>query len=368
LEAEIGELDVRTRRRAVDPRAAFRHCRCVISRAAAALLALSVSACGATSPARPAPRAAVVRATSPEVAAPPPPTGPALYLVDPNLPNFGAGYEGTLMQDGSPTTYWCSPAGVTYPLTTLLTLDGPTNVADIDFDTRVPNYATSAPRDVLIEVMVGVRTVGPPIRVGLNLDAVTSVPIHATAVTSIRVTLLSNFGGSFVALSELTVRSVPGSGLGPVPAGSPTPPLPGAVAPPPRAVPYVADPLIPTYSDAYSARMMMDDLPATYWCSPAAPATPIVTTLQLDTPTTVRGLTFNTQIPGYSDCGPHKVKLELIDAAGHVAAVARARIPEYSVTTVSFRTPTLASAVRVTLGDNHGGQYFAITELIVNPL
>lgn len=302
------------------------------------------------------------------VAAPvvvPAPTAPASYTVDASLPTWGSGFAGALMSDSNPATYWCSPSGPTYPIATSITLGAPMNVADIDFDTRVPNYDTSAVRDVLLQPMAGTRRAGPSLRVGLHANDVTSVPVRAANVTSIEITFLTNFGGPYAALSELTVRAIAGSGRPPLPAGVAVAVAPAAQST--RAIPYVADALIPTYSAGYAASMMGDDVPSTYWCSPASPSAPLVTTLQLSAPTQVRGLTFNTIVPGYSDSSPHKVTLDALDSAGHAIGSVRGRLPEYAITTVSFHAPLLASAIRVTMHDNHGGQYFALTELVVEP-
>lgn len=322
-----------------------------------ALFALALSGCcmgGGAAPAAPAP------VTAPA----PPPAGAVAYTADAAIPTWSSGYASTMMADNNPATYWCTPSSPTFPVTTTLTLAAPSNVMDVDFDTRLPSYDTSGARDVRIEPLgPGGAPLGAPVTASLVQNNVTSVPVVGVGVTAIRITFLSNFGGMYLGLSELTVRTTPGSGLPPLPSAA-LPPLPavGAAGAP---MAYTADALIPTWSSSYAASMMQDGNPATYWCTPMSPAFPVTTTLTLPMPSTVNGLSFNTAIPGYANIGPQNVMIEALDMMGNVVGVTNGVVMQNTTSTVSFPLPVLASSVRLTMFGNYGGSYLGIGELAV---
>lgn len=301
------------------------------------------------------------------------PAGAVSYTADPTIPTWSAGYAASMMQDNNPSTYWCTPMGPVFPIITTVTLAVPTNVMDVDFDTRLPGYDTSAIRDVLIEPLVNGMPVGAPVSASLAQNNVTSVPVIGTGATAIRFTFLSNFGGAYAGLSELTVRTTPGTGLPPLPsmAGMPTIPsipMPPIGLPPAPAGPGIAftvDPSIPTWSAGYSAAMMQDMNLSTYWCTPMGPTFPVVTTLFLPMPSTVTGLAFNTAISGYDNIGPRDVMIEAIDPMGAVVGVASGVVLQNTTSTVALPMPALASSVRLTIRTNYGGSYLGIAELSV---
>lgn len=301
------------------------------------------------------------------------PPGGSPYTVDPAIPTWSPAYAGSMMHDGNPATYWCTNASPVFPITTTLTLAAPTNVMDVDFDTRLPGYATSGVQDVTIETFgaSGVA-VGLPVAARLHMDAVTSVPVVAVGVTSIRLTFRSNHGGAYAGLSELVIQTVPGRERSPVPPTGPLYPPPPTllppVLPPTPGLPYVVDPLIPTWSSGYAASMMQDGNPATYWCSPTGPTYPIVTTLTLLSPNLVNGLAFNTVNTGYPNIGPNGVMIEAIDPMGAVVGVASGSVLMNTTSTVAFTAPVFASSIRLTIHSNHGGAYVGITELVVMSL
>lgn len=307
------------------------------------------------------------------------PAGAVAYTTDPMIPTWSSDYASVMMQDNNPSTYWCTPMGTPLPVVTTVNLVTPSNILDVDFDTRLPGYDTSAVRDVLIEPYgPSGMPAGAPVRATLIQNNVTSVPVVASGVASIRLTFFSNFGGAYLGLSELTVRTVPGTSLPPMPSmpvvpstpSMPTlptiPTMPTIPLPPGGpGIPFVADGAIPTWSSGYSAAMMQDMNLATYWCTPAAPAFPVTTTLTLGFPATVSGLAFQTAISGYDTIGPRDVTIEALDAMGNVVGTTNGTVLQNTSSTISLPMPVMASAVRLTIRSNYGGTYLGIAELAV---
>lgn len=161
--------------------------------------------------------------------------------------------------------------------------------------------------------------------------------------------------------------TAPAAPVSPPPAVAPS--LPPPVAMPPAAagpgIAFVVDPLIPTWSSSYSAAMMQDNNPSTYWCTPSSPTFPVVTTLTLPMPSTVTGVAFNTAISGYDNIGPRDVTIEAIDPMGNVVGLVNGTVLQNTTSTVALPMPALASAVRVTMRSNYGGSYLGIAELAV---
>lgn len=303
-----------------------------------------------------------------------PPAGAVAYTADPAIPTWSSGYAATMMQDNNPSTYWCTPMGPVFPIVTTITLAAPSNVVDVDFDTRLPGYDTSAIRDVMIEPLgAGGMPIGAPVSAGLLQNNVTSVPVVGMGATAIRFTFFSNFGGTYAGLSELTVRTTPGTGLPPLPSMGGLPSLPPSMpsiptmpsGPAGPGIAFVVDPMIPTWSSGYAATMMQDMNLSTYWCSPSGAPFPIVTTLTLPMPSTVTGLAFNTAISGYDNIGPRDVTIEALDPMGNVVGMTNGVVLQNTSSTVMLPMPVLAGSVRLTMRSNYGGSYTGIAELSV---
>ena len=292
------------------------------------------------------------------------------YTPDPAIPTWSAGYAASMMQDNNPSTYWCTPMSPVFPIVTTITLAAPTNVMDVDFDTRLPGYDTSAIRDVMIEPLgAGGMPLGAPVSASLVQNNVTSVPVVGMGATALRLTFFSNFGGSYAGLSELTVRTMPGTGLPPLPSLGGLPPIPSMPSMPTLpagpGIAFMVDPMIPTWSAGYSSAMMQDMNPSTYWCTPVGPVFPVVTTLTLLMPSTVTGVAFNTAISGYDTIGPRDVMIEALDAMGNVVGVGNGMVLQNTTSTVSLAMPVFANSVRLTMRSNYGGTYLGIAELSV---
>jgi hypothetical protein len=306
------------------------------------------------------------------------------YTPDPWLVNWGAGYEPALLADGDPSTYWCTPSGAPLPITGLMQLDVPSSVASIDFDNRVTGYETSGAREVTVELVgAGGVAVAPPVHAVLNANALTTLPVVGAGVSAVRLTILSNYGGSYTVLSELAIRSDLGTGMPPLP-GVVVPPVPPPSIVPPSAppivppvpsappvpssagVPYVTD-AIPSYG-GYGPELMRDGSPSTYWCTPARPELPVIVTLTFAAPTTISAVQIDSAIPGYTDIGPSDVTFLARDAAGTILGLTNGRANANAVTVIPLAAPvTGATVLRVTFQEYYGGAYLGVGELVVIP-
>jgi hypothetical protein len=302
---------------------------------------------GGTAPAAPAPVA------PPPLIAPAPIVGAAHYTVAPGVPIWSETYSTTHLNDGT-GDYWCTAMSPTFPIVATLNLDAPGAIVAVDFDTRVAGYETSAISDVTVELLGPGGMVLGTQRVGLNQNAITSVPTVGMG-TAVRVTMHGNFGGSYAALSEITVRTTPGSGLPPIAS-------PGARG---RGLAYTVAPGIPTWSEGYSAANMQDGNPTTYWCTAMSPPFPFVFSLSFPAPATVTSVRFDTRLPGYDTSGLRDITLEAIGPNGEVLSASNQVLTQNAETVVTLPVPTMMSGIRVTARSNHGGSYAGLTELAV---
>ncbi|MCA9534065.1 MAG: hypothetical protein KC593_10305 [Myxococcales bacterium] len=156
----------------------------------------------------PAPAAPVAAMPAPPPMPPPslPPVAGAgiPYTVAPGLPEWSASYAATMLHDGNPNTQWYTPMGPTYPVQMTLMMAQPTLLGGISFDTHLGSYATSGARDVLIEL---IGPTGAPAGGGagsLTQESITNVPVQSNGpVSSVRVTINANHGGSYLGIAEL---------------------------------------------------------------------------------------------------------------------------------------------------------------------
>lgn len=307
----------------------------------------------------------------------PPVVTTVAYTPDPWLPSWGAGYEPSLMADGISSTYWCAPSGVTFPIVGNYQLAAPTTIVSMDFDTRVSGYESSTIYEVSIEPLgVGGVPLTAPVHAFLYENALTTVPVSAVGASAVRVTFLSNHGGSYAALADMAIRTDMGTGAPPAPAPAyPTPPptIPSGTAPwiptpatAARGVPYTTNE-VASYG-GYGPELMRDGNPATYWCTPTTPVFPVTITLSFPTPTTISAIDIDTTIPGYDSIGPSDVTFLALSDTGAMLGLTNGRANQNALTHLPLATPLAGvSTLRVTLQDYYGGPYLGMGELVVLP-
>lgn len=301
----------------------------------------------------------VVAPTAPAAAAPAAPLAAGVpYTVEAGLPVWSDSYAARYLGDGTTSSYWCTAAGPTFPLVATLVPSLPTPITGLDLDTRVSGYETSAIRVVTVETLgaggapLDVRTIE------LAQNAVTSLTFAAPlAASRVRLTFHSNFGGTYAALAEVTLRVGPGTGRPPTPAVAP--------APPARGIAYTVAPGLPFWNDTYSPARMQDATPSTYWCTPMSPTFPITGSLVLAAPSTVRAVLFDNRLPGYETSGMQMVTINAIGPAGDLVTTTTAVLPQASSTLVPLPLPVTASRIDLIFGSNHGGSYAGLAELVV---
>lgn len=188
---------------------------------AAGVFALAGTGCRQRAATPPAPTMMMPTAMMPTA----PPTmggmpGALAYTVMPGIPTWSASYAGTKMQDNNPSTYWCTPASPTFPVVGQLMFPAPATVQSVSFNTMLPNYATSGAREVTLEALGPTGMVVGMAAGTLAMNSITPVMFPAPVSASmLRLTIRSNYGGSYVGISEMQVM---GMGV-PAPATVPTP-------------------------------------------------------------------------------------------------------------------------------------------------
>jgi hypothetical protein len=314
--------------------------------------ALALNACCAGVGAAPNPTPQATTPPPPPVTTAPPPVGTLPYTIAPGVPTWSTSYAVGHLADGNPSTAWYTPASHPLPVVLTLALASPAQLVGLDFDTHLGSYATSAARDVEVEVFGRDGQLATQTRGALAQEATTSMalpmPVEAA---SVRITLRSNHGGSYTGLAGLDLRSTPGTGL---------PPLPSVD----RGLPYTVAGL-PQWNDTYAVGMMSDGNPSTQWFTPMSPTFPQTGVLQLASPSTVAGVLFDTHLGSYGTSAARDVTVELVSMAGQVLASQNVSLPPDATTTVPFPPGVVAAQVRVTLRSNHGGPYLGIAELYV---
>ncbi len=277
------------------------------------------------------------------------------YTVAPGLPVWSESYAARYLNDGTTASYWCTASSPTFPIVTTLSLAGPTPITGIDFDTRVPGYSTSAIRVVTIETLGPAGTLDTQ-TVALTQDAVSSFSYAAPlTATQLRLTFHANFGGSYAALAELTVRTGPGTGA---------PAMPTAAPPAPSAsLAYTATATLPVWNDTYSAARMQDGQPSTYWCTPMGQTFPFTGTFMLATPGTVTGVLFDNRLPGYDTSGIQALTINAYGPAGDLVTTTSAVLPMATATLVPLPIPVVAARIDVIFTSNYGGQYAGLAEM-----
>ncbi|GAB4203305.1 MAG: hypothetical protein OHK0013_17360 [Sandaracinaceae bacterium] len=273
------------------------------------------------------------------------------YTIVGQLPEWNSSYSARNLNDGT-SSYWSTGASPTFPLSATLALGAPTGLVAIDLDTRVENYETSAISDVTIELLDAQGTVVSTQRVGLHQNAVTSVPVSSGPVSSVRLTMNRNFGGTYAALTEVTLRTTPGAGQPPLPVQS-------------RGLAYTIDPSIPTWSSSYAASLMQDGNSGTYWCSPSGTAFPFSFVLTFPAVATVTSLRFDTRLPNYETSALREITLEALGPAGQVLSTSNQTLALNSETVVTLPAPMMMNAIRITARSNHGGPYVGLSELVI---
>ena len=291
----------------------------------------------------------------PVPAAPVAPAAPALggvpYTIAAALPAWTASYAHTNLNDGT-SSYWSTGSNPAYPLSTTLILASPAALVAVDLDTRVTGYETSAISDVTLDLLDAQGgTIGTQ-RVGLNQNAVTSVPLTGAMASSVRVTMNRNFGGTYAALAEITLRTTPGLGQPPLPVQS-------------RGLAYTIDPSIPTWSSSYASSLMQDGNAASYWCTPSGTTFPFAFVLTFPAVATVTSLRFDTRLPNYETSALREITLEALGPAGQVLSTSNQTLALNSETVVTLPAATMMNAIRITARSNHGGPYVGLSELVI---
>ncbi len=320
------------------------------------LLALVLSGCCMGGSAAPA-----ASPVAPPMATPPV-AGGVPYVVAPGVPVWSESYSATFLNDGTPS-YWCTSMGPTFPIVATLNLAAPAALAAIDFDTRMAGYESSAIDDVTIEILGAGGAVVSTQRVGLNQNAITSVPTSGGPASAVRLTLHGTFGGAYAGLAEVTLRTTAGAGVPPLPS-----PRGGAraVSFGDRGLAYTVAPGIPTWSESYGATNMQDGNPATYWCTAMGPTFPFVFSLSFPAPATVTGLRFDTRLPSYDTSGLRDITLEALGPSGEVISTSNQTLNQNTITSVVLPAPTVMSGIRITARSNHGGAYAGLSDLMVD--
>lgn len=322
-------------------------------RTAVSVLGLLVAVSGCRCGAEPAPVT-----TAPPPAAPAPPAASAAFTVLPGVPVWSESYAASHLGDGTNTRYWCTSRGPTFPITATLALAGPTVLAGVDLDTRVPSYEDSAINVATVEVLgPGGATLATQ-TIALARNDLTSLVLAAPiTATHVRLTFHSNFGGAYAALAEVALRTVPGTGRPAVPT---TPPA--ALA---HTVPYTLAPNLPFWNETYAPARMQDATPTTYWCTSMNPTFPITATLTLASPTVVRGLLLDNRLGTYETSGIQGVTITAHGPAGDVLTTTTAMLPRNAATMVPLPMPVTTASLTVTFTSNHGGSYAGLAEMIV---
>lgn len=121
------------------------------------------------------------------------------------------------------------------------------------------------------------------------------------------------------------------------------------------------------YSASYSTEQMFDHTPSSYWCSPASPQYPYFMAFQLGVPAMVEAFVIDTRVSGYETSAPRDIVVELQHPTtpGVFQPVCGGMVMAGQVCTVPLPQPSLATAVRIVIRSNHGGNYLAISTLAV---
>ena len=300
--------------------------------------------------------------TAPAATAPAVPLAAGVpYTVQPGLPVWSDSYAARYLGDGTTSSYWCTAMSPTFPMVATLVPSAPSAITGLDLDTRVSGYETSAVRVVTVETLGAGGAMLDAQTIELAQNAVTSLTFAAPLTPAqVRLTFHSNFGGSYAALAEVTLRVGPGTGR------PPTPAVAAALPPPPRAgVPYTVAAGLPFWNDTYAPTQMQDANPATYWCTPMSPTFPITGSLMLAAPSTVSGVLFDNRLPGYETSGIQAVTINAIGPAGDLVTTTTAVLPQGSSTVVPLPMPVTAARIDLVFGSNHGGSYAGLAELVV---
>jgi hypothetical protein len=126
------------------------------------------------------------------------------YTLEP-IPSF-TGYGGELMQDGDPTTYWCTPGTPTFPFVMTLTLLTPARVSAIEVNAAIPGYDDLGPREISVEALDLDGTVIGVSQGHVVENAITRIPVAATREAArLRITITDFYGGAYLGVSELSV-------------------------------------------------------------------------------------------------------------------------------------------------------------------
>lgn len=313
----------------------------------------SSSSAPAPAPA-PAPPAAP---TAPPVPPPAPPPASVPYTLAPGMPEWSATYAANNLHDGA-ATYWCTSMGPTFPIDATLGLAAPTPITGLDFDTRVAGYESSAINVVTVETIGANATSAGSQTISLVQNDVTSLTFAAPITASqVRLRFHSNFGGSYAALREVTLRNGPGMGRPAVPAVPPTQVV--------HRIPYTVGAGLPTWNTTYAPSNMQDSVPSSYWCTPMGQAFPFTATLTLASPSLVRGVLFDNRLPGYETSGAQGVTVTAFGPAGDVLTTTSASLPRAAPTMVPLPMPVTTTRIDVTFTSNHGGSYTGLAELVI---
>lgn len=320
----------------------------VYALAPALLLALGAAGCcmsGSSSAPSPAP--------TPVVATPPPPAaGAAPFSVAPGVPTWSSTYEAVNLSDNDPATAWYTPASHPLPVVLTLTLTAPAQLVGVDFDTNLGSYATSAARDITVDVLGPDGQVATTASGGLNQAAITSMPLPMPVMaTSVRITIRTNHGGSYTGLAGIALRTTPGTGQAPMAAVD-------------RGLAYSVSGL-PQWNDTYALGMMSDGNPGTQWYTPMSPTFPLSGVAQLTGPGVITGFVFDTHLGSYATSAVRELTLELLGPAGQVSATIPVTLAQDATTPIQLPAPTPASQVRITVRSNHGGPYAGLAEFAI---
>lgn len=131
------------------------------------------------------------------------------YTVMPGIPTWSVSYSPDKMRDGNPSTYWCTPANPTFPVMGTITFPAPATVMSVNFNTALPGYATSGAREITLEALGPNGMPVAMVPAVLNQSTVTTVSFPApTPAMALRLTIRSNYGGTYLGISEMQITGV----------------------------------------------------------------------------------------------------------------------------------------------------------------
>jgi hypothetical protein len=121
------------------------------------------------------------------------------------------------------------------------------------------------------------------------------------------------------------------------------------------------------YDGNSTADKLFDGAGNSYWATPPNTPLPQVITLQLQAPALVEQVMINGYVPGYENCCPSDVAIEVAMAGNPGAwfAAGRGFVPMGQTGSIPVQAPGPVEALRIVIQANHGGPMVAAAEMAV---